>query len=196
MTQANVKRVVIEYEFKGYTQPDDPEALLVDCTVTYSDRAMAREGLSLAGAREQLGEAGFERLPDVAPIQTHEARRLHPRWREVWAKEERKTAPAEYVHLSPEGREAKRDSAARARGYWPGLARTGDKAIVERPLSGGRRWQGRFARGVARLLPDFHFNSQKNWWEADLAELPKAYKALGPDVCLSAGAREYLEVWA
>jgi len=100
MTQANVKRVVIEYEFKGYTQPDDPEALLVDCTVTYSDRAMAREGLSLAGAREQLGEAGFERLPDVAPIQTHEARRLHPRWREVWAKEERKTAPAEYVHLS------------------------------------------------------------------------------------------------
>jgi len=93
--------------------------------------------------------------------------------------------------LSLRAQKAQAVSALRARGYWPRLARTSDKAVVLRPLDGGRRYQARIAQGIAEALPQFRFNSKRNWWEADLGELAAAYEALAP-VHLSAGAREYL----
>jgi hypothetical protein len=93
--------------------------------------------------------------------------------------------------LSPEAEKARREAAVRARGYWPRLSRTSDKAIVQRPRYGGRRQRVYFADNVSRFLPQFRFNSKRNWWEAPLGELEAAYQVLQP-VNLSDGARDAL----
>ena len=94
--------------------------------------------------------------------------------------------------LSPEAEKAQQAGAARARAYWPRLARTSSLAVILRPLSGGRRYHRQFAQGVARALPQFKFNGKANRWEAPLDELEAAYKTLAPTVNVSPGALEIL----
>lgn len=77
----------------------------------------------------------------------------------------------------------------KAKMWWPWLGRTETKAVVRRPRSGSRRG---FAKFMAVKLPQFQFNSKRDWWEAGLEELGRAEKVLRP-VRLSDGVREYLE---
>ena len=188
----NVKHVVIEYEHKGYGYPDDLEALLVECTVTFSEH-VTHNYSSLAEAREDLERDGFERGADVAPVQTHQGGRYRPIWREVWAKElvYLEAAGSCWGDLSPRAAKAREESQGRAMGYRPRLARTSSRAIVMRPRDGGRQYQKQFAAQVAELLPQFAFNSKHNWWEADLGELETAHQVFKCN--LSDGAREYLD---
>jgi hypothetical protein len=185
------RTVVIEYTFKGYTQPNGLEAMAIECKVTHSDALIQGLGGDLAQVRAALDDASYERQPETAPIERYQAGRWCPTWREVWAREVRLGGG----NLSPEAEKAQRDAAGRMRGWWPWLKRTSAKAIVTRPRNGGRRHQKAFAQWVAENLPDFRFNSKRNWWEADLADLPKAYEILSPDgVNVSDGVRDYLEV--
>lgn len=77
---------------------------------------------------------------------------------------------------------------ARAKRWWPHLGRTKTKAIVRRPHHGSRRG---FAAYMKEVLPQFKFNSKRDWWEAELEELSHAEKELKP-LRLSDGARKYL----
>jgi hypothetical protein len=185
--------VVIEYEFKGYTQPNDLEAMRIECKVTHSDAPLSGTGGDLAQVRAALDDAGYERQPETAPTERYQARRWCPTWREVWAREVEVCAP---LHdLSPEAAKAQFEAAGRMRGWWPWLKRTSTKAILKRPRNGGYKHRKAFAQWVAENLTDFRFNSKRNWWEASLDYLPKAYEILRPDgVNVSDGVQDYLEV--
>jgi hypothetical protein len=164
----------------------------IECKVMHSDALIQGLGGDLAQVRAALDDAGYERQPETAPIERYQAGRWCPTWREVWAREVEICAPV--YGLSPEAEKAQREATGRMRGWWPWLKRTSTKAIVTRPRNGGRRHQKAFAQWVAENLPDFRFNSRRNWWEADLANLPKAYEILSPDgVNVSDGARGLLQ---
>jgi hypothetical protein len=185
------RTVVIDYTFRGYTQPDDVEAMVIECSVTHSDALLGGLRGDLAQVRAALDDAGYERQPETAPIERYQAGRWCPTWREVWAREVRLVGG----NLSPEAEKAQREAAGRMRGWWPWLHRTSTKAILKRPRNGGRRHRRAFAQWVAENLPEFRFNYKRNWWEADLTNLSKAYDVLSPDgVNISDGARDYLEV--
>lgn len=131
------KRVVIEYTHRGYGPPDELEALLVECKVTYSQYAYPRF-LNLAGARESLEGEGFEMQPEVKPVKTRQFGRWCPRWREVWVKREevQEAAPETWgycAELSPRAQKARFEAAARAGIGWT-LARTwdGDRNLERR----------------------------------------------------------------
>ena len=87
------QRVVVEYTHRAYSPPDDTEALLVTCTVTYSEPANP-QFLNLAGAREHLEREGFTQQLEIQPVKMYQFGRWCPRWREVWAKEVEEAAPA------------------------------------------------------------------------------------------------------
>lgn len=80
------ERIVIEYEFKGYSPPDDEEAFYVDATITYSNANLHIIGgdTNLQAIREALGEDAFY-LHGAHQLETHHRGRYCPRWREVWA---------------------------------------------------------------------------------------------------------------
>lgn len=185
------QKVVIEYTHRSYSPPTDEEALLVTCKVTFSEYANP-QFLNLAGARDHLEGEGFTQQPEIHPVNKYQFGRWCPRWREVWGKEIEDPDPAtSWTIWSPEAQKARQESTMRARGYWPGLARTSTRAIVCRPLRGGWQFQREFAQALGDLLPQFTFNSRRNWWEADLTELQTAHEALGR-IHLSDGAAEYL----
>jgi hypothetical protein len=185
--------VVIEYEWKGYTEPDWRDALQVTAQVTHADGATQPQGQNLSEIRDSLEDMGFTQGEVIQPVKTHNGGRWCPTWREVWAREVEICAPV--YGLSPEAEKAQREAAGGMRGWWPWLKRTSTKAILKRPRNGGYRHRKAFAQWVEKSLPGFRFNSKRNWWEADLDYLPEAYGILLPDgVNVSDGVQDYLEV--
>lgn len=89
---------------------------------------------------------------------------------------------------SLEAQKAHREAPIRDTFWWPRLARTQTKAIIERPLRGNQR---AFAEYIKQRLPEFRFDFKHNWWEAELVKLPVVFAQLKP-VRLSQGAKTYL----
>jgi len=96
------------------------------------------------------------------------------------------------TYLSPEAQKARRNAAARDTLYWPTIARTSTKAIIQRPPTAHKRTQARVAGAIRENLPMFKFNSTRNWWESDLSNLQAAVEFFSPSVSLSKGAADYL----
>jgi hypothetical protein len=93
--------------------------------------------------------------------------------------------------LSPRAQKAKFEAAARARAWWPSIARTASKAVVMRPSHGGRRHRQAFTAWMRVNLPAFSFDNKRNYWTAPLGELAAARETLAP-VNLSDGAVQFL----
>ena len=80
--QRATPRVVIEYEFLGYTPPDDAEAFYVDAVVTHTDVSQLVGG-NLMFVRQELAERDFAQH-GARQIRRQSYGRYYPRWREVW----------------------------------------------------------------------------------------------------------------
>ena len=164
---------------------------MTDYRVTYADGATQPQGDSLTDIREALEDAGYEQQELILPTRTHNGGRYNPTWREVWVREIEEYVP---LHaLSPEARKAQLQAEGKMRECRPWLKRTSEKAIVQRPTLGDRRHQRVFTSWMKVNLPGFRFNSKRNWWEADLTDLPTAYETLKTDgVNVSNGVRACL----
>lgn len=99
--------------------------------------------------------------------------------------------------LSPEAQKAQYNAGIRDQ-LWtmnlsPALSRNAHHAIIIRPEFGGRQRQQAWADWIEKYLPQFEFNSTRNWWQAPLSELTTAAATLPEGAIKSKGAREYLE---
>lgn len=77
----NAAKVVIEYEFQGYTPPTDTEAFFVAATIVHA--AIPATGGNLQTVRQNLEEHNLT-LHGAHQLKTHNRGRYNPRWREVW----------------------------------------------------------------------------------------------------------------
>jgi hypothetical protein len=104
-----------------------------------------------------------------------------------------------WASLSPEAAKTAEQAAARHRARQTAmrvtLARTSDKAIIQRPAWRDSAHQKACADWIKANLPEFKFNSRTNWWEAPLSMLvPAAEKLKADGLCnISTGAQEYIE---
>ena len=76
------ERVVLEYEFLGYTPPEDHEAHGLEFRVTHTPRPLP-QALGLFDMRFTLEGEGFKRH-GAHSIRTRNFGRFYPTWREVW----------------------------------------------------------------------------------------------------------------
>lgn len=81
------ERVVIEYDFQGYSAPEGAEADFLPCTVIHKPVELGLLGDDLAEVRDNLFFEGYE-MVEVTPTKTRQFGKCFPRWREVWAKVE------------------------------------------------------------------------------------------------------------
>jgi hypothetical protein len=184
--------VVVEYTWKAYSPPDWWDALQVtECRVTYADGGIHPEG-TLGEIRDVLEDAGFERQEPIQPTKTHRAGRWDLTWREVWARDQVETTRCPHTEIPPGNKSPIRGNLCQLRilahAGWDG--RQGDRPTPPR----WRSWLPTpFRRSLVEALPEFRFNSLRDWWEAPLSELAAAREALATGVHLSDGAQTYLE---
>lgn len=93
------------------------------------------------------------------------------------------------THLSPHAQKAVAEAQGNVRVRRPNLARTSRLAIIKRPFVCNRHT---FTQRMAHELPEFRFNSKRDYWEAGIEHLHTAYDHFEGRINLSEGARAWL----